>query len=282
MINGMMMGTGQPGEGGRPPVDVQKEVFDQITRPITVVASTEKPFTDPANARTLLSLAVRNGAILDGALARIHDTFFAHGQKDLRREMLNCTLYLLPPMPDMFGVDVSEEGASPPPHRVMQLALAVAGDQLVFGQVSGVEQAIRDVQRTDLESITTDPMYQHASRWLPAQAGVYFYQNNQLEAEATWAMLRKAGRDAARKKAGPKSDAGSDKDGGTNQELEFSAPQMALVQALEKYVDFTALPDFEMIRRYFGATVGFLRGDDEGISFEVVTVKPPSAGPEGP
>ena len=43
------------------------------------------------------AIGVRDGGILDAALGRMHDVFLARGNKQLRRVLLNRTIYLFPP-----------------------------------------------------------------------------------------------------------------------------------------------------------------------------------------
>ena len=65
-----------------------------------------------------------------------------------------------------------------------------------------VRLAIRNLRRTDAESIQADPMYQYAAASLPAQAGVWFYVNQQINAEAAWQQTKESARAKAEKPEG--------------------------------------------------------------------------------
>ena len=278
MIQGMLAVTGQPAEAGRAPVNFKQDIMAQLSAPITVTTRYDKPYSNPDSSKTLLALAVRDGEVLDTALARIHDTFIAQGNKELRRELLNCTIYLLPPIPALLmGMQSSRETEA---QTQAHLAFTVAADHLVFGSEKVVEQAIRDLRREDLESIKTDEMYQYAGGHFPAQAGAYYYENEQISAEVLWSMLKEAARQAAQQPSPTAPE--------TQDEIEmemgavidsggkFVSPLM-MIQQFKEYVDFTLLPDFAAVKKYFGATIGYLEGNDKGIYAEMKSLKAPGS-----
>jgi len=270
-----MMMTGQPGEGGQPPVNLRQEVISQLVKPITVTTRLEKPYTGPDSSSTLLAIGVGDDQILDTALARIHDAFIAKGNKEMRRELLNCTIYLLPsfsgfPFLNSFGMQPMMSPAEAGPS---QYAFAVAGDQLVFGTVKAVEQAIRDLRRENIESINSDPMYQYASRYLPPQAGIYSYENEQITNERAWKMLKEAARQSSRQAEVSE----SDEDTGMFPVVTIGGSFLfEIVKQMKDMVDFTALPDFQMVKQYYGPTVGYVVGNEQGIYAEIISLNAPS------
>ena len=185
---------------GRPPVDLHKEIISQLGSPLTVMTRVDQPYTDPKASRTSVALGVRDPAVLDTALGRIHQAISA-GNKDLRRELLGTNIYILnfgPMFGMMMGGMPSDEPESENPSLDdSAMALAVTGSNLVIGRILSVAQAIRDQRSTDLESIQTDSMYSHASRFLPAQAGAWGYENYQTAAELVWVQLKDAASKAA-------------------------------------------------------------------------------------
>jgi hypothetical protein len=276
MVEPAMANTAEP--SGRPAVDFRKEVLGQLAPPLTLMNWIGKPYADPKASRNMLAMGVRDGAVLDGALGRIHDKFIAAGNKELRREMLNTTLYLLPfgnPLGMVTGFPVGGPGEMMGPNA--RSAFAVAGSRLVFGDVDGVEQAIRDLRRTDLTSIQADPMFRWAAKRLPAQAGAWDYRNNQVQAEAVWELLKQAARDVSKKPAGE----GGIREAiqpGENEETMQIGPAIGptqLTRLLKPYCDFNQLPEFQAVRKYFGAAISYLAATDEGIFFQVVQVTAP-------
>lgn len=271
MVQQMMTMTTMNDPEGRPPVDLHKEIIDQLGSPLTVMTRFDQPYTDPKASRTSVALGVRDPAVLDTALGRIHKAIFA-GNKDLRRELLGTNIFILKgiPMLDMMMGGMPSDEPENPNLDDTAMALAVTGSNLVIGRVSAVEQAVRNQRRTDLESIQTDLMYSHASRFLPAQAGAWGYENYQTAAELVWVQLK----DAA-SKAGEESD-DEDEEGFDSFFGAFGAfPTKELVEELEGICDFNTLPDFATVRKYFGAGLSYLEGTDDGIWFESVIIKAP-------
>ena len=267
MLQGAMMMTGTPGEGGQTPVDVKKEVLGQLTSPITIATRITKPYTEPDSSQMLWAIAVRNTEILDTAVSRIHNTFIAQGKPELRRELAGATIYLLPTS-GLASMMLPWRGmAGPNAAKPVAAGFAVVGDQLVIGAVSGIEQAIRNLGRADFESIKADPMFQYASRALPSQAGTFSYGNEQISTEAMWVQFKEASKQRA---------ASGTENTGSGASAAFAyGPMGMFVEELDKYCDFTLLPEFEQVKKYFGVSVGHVVGTEKGIYAEMTGLKPP-------
>jgi len=225
----------------------------------------------------MIALGVRDPVVLEGALGRIHHTFISGGEKELRREMLGTNIYLLPSdniLTMMMGMPYT-----PADQLVKQenpQCFAVTGSNLLMGRVNSVEQAIRNSRASDLQPITADPMYSYAARFLPAECGAWSYENNQVSAELFWTQIKRAADELA----------ADDKNTGQTDEQEepdlnvnitpFSALLgKELVKAWHEICDFSSLPDFQTVRKFFGASVGYIKAVDEGIYFEGVMLKAP-------
>jgi len=262
-------------------VNARTEVFGQLTGPITLTSRLTKPYTAPDSSVTMMAVGVRNAKVLDSALGRIHNIIIAGGDPKLRRQLRKRNVYLLGGnllgalMGMTMGGGVKQEPVA---------AFAVADDNFVLGPVKTVEQSIRDLGRKDIEKIGSDAMYQHASRYLPARAAMYAYQNEQITTAASWAQLRAVAKAVAKNPhhdpaiKGPdningvpqnESSRGLEMDGGIN------LPMMLMANALRGTVDFSALPDFESVRKYFGSTVGYLKAGDEGLFAEIIEISAP-------
>lgn len=261
----MVMTGGKPGEeGGKPPVNLRKDVLAQMSGPVVVTNRIDKPFTDADSSKTLLAVGARDRVVLDTALGRIHDAFIAQGDKDLRRELRNITMYMMPGSPLAMMVPFPMGGG-----REMS-AFAVPGNHFVFGSVGIVEQFIRSLNRKNVQNIATDPMYQYASRYLPAQASMFFYQNGQISTEAAWVQVK----EAAKKQAAKAKDDQSDDEF----EMHVSGnPMFTMVEGLKEHCDFTMLPDFSAVKKYFGPSVGYIIGVEDGIYGEITSLKAPPA-----
>ncbi len=264
----MMAMTGTP--DGQPPVDVKKEVFDQAISPIIVLHNINRPYSDPSASKVMLAIGVNDASILDSALGRIHNVFFAQGKPEVRRELLGSNIFLIPgggPMGLFSGPSSETDG---PPEA---MAIAVAGDNLVVGSESTVAQAIRDLRRTDIEPIQADPMYGHVKRFLPAEAGAWFYSNDQISGESYWVQYKEAARNVAQQPEGEQ----DGHEGHDHSSTKVSSPLDGVIKTLAKFCDFNRLPEFAAVKQYFGATIGYVKGTEDGIIFEIVSVKAPKA-----
>ena len=73
----MMAVTAMNDPAGRPAVDLHKEIIGQLNSPLTILCRRDKPYSDPSASKTLVALGVRDAAVLETALGRVHKTFIA-------------------------------------------------------------------------------------------------------------------------------------------------------------------------------------------------------------
>ncbi len=237
------------GDGGQPPAQLRDDILAQIGAPLLVTWKTDRPYTEDSNQRFLFALPVRDGSRLDAALGRVHKAFLGADPKS-RRELLGHVLYLLP----MPGPTAGER---------TQMAFSVAGDHFVFGPVDDVEQAIRSLQKEPDNILASDPMFRYARERLPSQAGLYYYQNDRLNMEAAWVMIKQMIREFT-----------APAQGESEQESDLPEPVTKTLKTLLQYVDISQLPDFKAVEKYWGATVGFLQSRPEGLYWESTSLKP--------
>ncbi|MBN1512154.1 MAG: hypothetical protein JXB13_09080 [Phycisphaerae bacterium] len=268
MVQAVMMATAQG--GGQPPVQFRDEVLGQMAAPFFATWKADRPYTTSTTAKVLMGFSVRDADRLDAAVSRVHHAF-SGGREDLRRELLGHTLYLLP-TPGSMGPEGT--GATPPGTGQRQIqfplatfqgggAFAVAGDHIVFGPVEEVEQAMRSLQKDPARPLTSDPMFRYAREYLPSQAAAYYYRNDRLNAEMAWAMVQQAVQEMSNPPAGA-----------PEKERVPLNPIVILLQELGRYVDWSELPDFKAMEKYWGATVGFVQARSEGIYCETTVLKP--------
>ena len=285
MLEGSLAMTGDPAQE-RPPVSLREDILGQLRPPMVLTARLEKPYVgDVDPVHLLFAISLRDSERLDAAVRRVHGTFVARGDTELQRDFLNTTLYLMPAdmMSEMpFGLLTpptpgGQDGASGPKEPGM--AIAVTSDYLLVGAVSEVEQAIRELRNDRLENIAGDPMYQYASRYLPGRAGIFWYVNEQANSEASWAQMKQAGRLLDERRQSGESD---DDMYGEDMEEQLSTPAGSMawflsMLGLAELLDLDALPDFEAVRDYFGASVGHVTSRDGGLCLELKSLKPPTA-----
>ncbi|MBP8304655.1 MAG: hypothetical protein KBE04_11055 [Phycisphaerae bacterium] len=247
--------------GGPPPLNLRQDVLAHLSGPQVITWRMDRPYTDPGRSKTLGAIAVRDAEGVDTALARIHRALVGKADPKLQRTMLEHTLYLLPPLqvPSPFLSRMAPDAQQP-----RQFAAAVAAGVLAAGEVDVVEQAIRGTRQGQTTTIGSDPMFRHAMRFLPSEAGVYWYQNTQRYWEIVWAQLKGLPR------TGPAHAPERDMD---DEGLSIRMPDPW--EELGQVLDPGRLPEFSAVRRYLGAESGCVRDHADGIAVEVVEVRPP-------
>ena len=55
----------------------------------------------------------------------------------------------------------------------------------------------------------------------------------------------------------------------------FGFPMAAFVRQLKDVCDFTALPNFDSVKKHFGASIGYVVPTEGGVYAEIVSLKAP-------
>ena len=248
--------TGQ----AQPPVDLQQDILSQLPGPRLRTWKMNKPYTDTSLSQTLFGIATQDRDRLDTALARIHQTYIALMDAKLQRKMLDHTIYLFPPaqVPSPFvPLELPEQEIRP-----KNLALSLANNQLVFGEIDVVEQAIRNETKRQQQTLLADPVFNYARGRFPAQAGGFFYRNDQTYMEIVWERARsQAGRPSAPQPARETGD------------LAQARAWIAEARKLRDMLDLGKLPDFSSVKKYFGPSVGYIKAHPLGVYYEEVVLK---------
>ena len=142
------------------------------------------------------------------------------------------------------------------------LALSLANNQLVFGEIDVVEQAIRNDTKRQQQTLHADPVFNYARRSFPAQAGGFFYRNDQTYVEIGWERARsQAGRPSGPQPAPETGD------------LAQARAWIAEARKLRDMLDLGKLPDYSSVKKYFGSSVGYIKAHPLGVYYEEVTLK---------
>jgi len=256
---GAMAPTGQA--EGRPPVNLRQDILGQMAPPISLSWRMDKPYADPNNSKTLLSIPAHDSERLENGLARLHRTFVAARDPDLQRTMRDHTLYLLPAMPipsPFIPLQRTEQRQA-----AKQLAVTFSDNRMVFGETDQAEQAIRNEGKKPNKPLNADPHFGHASRYVPAKASAYFYRNEQVYTEVLWEQARLLAKQASAKLKE------------ISQKADPDGPNwIAVFRDLPQTLDYHKLPPYQTIKKYIGPRVGYLNEHPLGILMEEITLKP--------
>jgi hypothetical protein len=249
---------------GQAAVMLKEDVIDYLAGPVVVAQSLKKPFSDNVfPLEYIIAVSTTNRAALEKSLSTWHNAKIAAGNPDAKRELLGHTIYLIKAesIPFLRGPggtqplgDFAEPGLTEQPRRIElpTFAFTVTDTHLIMGLETSVERAVR-MLRTG-ESITNERWYKIAKSRLPANSGGYVLENTRQSAEFILWLLKKISNEPG---------------------------DAALASPTASYIlsgwdlDFSLLPDYDKIKKYFGLTTAYINSRDDGYYFEVSGVDQP-------
>ena len=150
--------------------------------------------------------------------------------------------------------------AGPVMPQMPALAFTITDTHLIFGVESTLEQAIRTLSSTRDVSVRSAKWFTSAKNLaMPSVVGLAFLQDNAASGELFWWMM-KEGNKALWSSAVPAVGSGS---------IKFSP------QGFSDLVDFSLLPTFDTVRKYFGSSVFYGISRPDGFFFEFRDLNPP-------
>jgi len=272
-----------PGPQGEPGLQLKADIIDHLGSQIILAQSIDKPQPGAGTARSaekqplvqtrsVVAIAIENRAALEKSLSLIHSKMIAPNNPDARRELLGHTIYsvdLSGLMPMLGGPPARKPMQAPsgPGTQKMPLsAFTVTDTHLIFASESAVEQVIRTMS-SNAESIDSARWFNKAKSNIPSVVGIAGLQNNAASGELLWSTLRQS--------AKPDKAAGDDKRneitvGLTSQSL---FPQIMFSRS-DGLVDFSLLPEFDAIKKYFGISAFYGISRQDGFFFEFKYLNP--------
>ena len=275
------------GDDNKPQLNLKKDIIDRLAGPLSLVVQMTKPYTADSQ-QVVFSLGLNDAKAFEQTFARLHE-MLTGGDKKQRRDLLNTKIYLLP------GAGAALAGLGGEGNGEAAGGVAFVANNLVAGPIKSIEQAIRDSAKAgggeDLSAEPEIKMFRHAVAMLPAQAGLWGYVNVQMSMAQTWGELKNAAKNGPARPAGngppaivpptfnfqakgidelgPPKPAANPADAVTN--------PSALASQLGQLVDLSLLPDYGVVKKYFGAMAIHLSGNDQGVLAELLLIKPPAA-----
>jgi len=251
-----------PSPEGEPGLQL-KDVVEHLGSQIVIAQSTNKPFSSSSMpTESLVALAVVNPRALEKSLSLLHSKMIAPNNPEARRELLGHTIYLisLPALP-FFKAPVTpmQDPAGPTVPQMPTMAFTVTDTHLIFGVESSVEQAIRTLSSTEVVSVGSATWFNNAKSAIPSVVGLACLQNDAASGELFWWMIKESGKAKA-----------SAISTGTAS-FRFGP------QEVGKLVNFSLLPEFDAVRKYFGLSAFYGISRPDGFFFEFEYLNPPAA-----
>ncbi len=247
-----------PSPQGEPPLQLKEDIIDHLGSQIVVAQGVKKPFSmEMAPTEYAVAVATSNRSALEKSLATLHSKRFAVGNPDAKRELLGHTLYLinLQAMPFFNRGPVQPMQATGPGSAEMaipNLAFTVTDTHVIFGLESSVEQAIRALRSGD--SVSSAKWFTAAKAAAPSTALMAGFEDNRAAAEYLWWMLKQIG-DTRNLKPDPS-----------------MGPAAMFAGA---GLNFSVLPEFEAVRKYFGISASHMVSREDGFFIEFKAVESP-------
>jgi hypothetical protein len=150
-----------------------------------------------------------------------------------------------------------------------KFAFTVTDTHLIFSDESAVEQVIRALNSTETVSVITEEWFNKAKSAIPSVVGLASFQNVAASSEFFWSDLRELKKETSKSK-GP--DSSNTIGLGVSSESPF--PQLMLSQAGSDLFDFSLLPEFDEVRKYFGLSAFYGLSKPDGFFFELKYLNP--------
>jgi len=131
---------------------------------------------------------------------------------------------------------------------------------LIFGSEAAVERTIRALGSPQTATLASAAWFNKAKSFIPSAVGLAVLQDNVASSEFFWKMLKKEG---ARKKS-------EESGAGVNVSMSSASlfPQLGLTGGESDLFNFSLLPEFEAVRKYFGLSAFYGVSRQDGFSFE--------------
>lgn len=247
-----------PSPQGEPPLQLKEDVIDHLGSQIVVAQGVKKPFSmETAPTEYVVAIATSNSRALEKSLATLHSKKFAASNPDAKRELLGYTLYLINLQAIPFFRQGSVQpmqapGPSPVAVAMPNMAFTVTDTHVIFGLESSVEQAVRALRSGD--SVSSAKWFTAAKAAAPSAALMAGFEDNQAAAEYLWWLLKEIG---------------------DTRNLRSDPSMGPAVMFAKVGLNFSVLPEFETVKKYFGLSASHMVSREDGFFMEFKAVESP-------
>jgi len=294
-----------PSPQGEPPLQLKSDIVDHLGSQIIIAQSIKEPLSNdsaPKQKKSLIAVAIDNRSALEKSLSLLHSNKLAANNPDASRQLLGHTIYLIEPavfpfsparpnpapigplpksLPGSKNGSLSEgqlvRGAGPkPPEMPEKAAFTVTDTHLIFSSESIVEQAIRALNSTEIVSVSSAQWFNSAKSTIPSVVGLAGFQNDAASGEFFWSDLRELKKETSKSEGllteGKDTDSSTKIGVGVGSGSPF--PQLIFSQAGSDLFDFSLLPEFDVVRKYFGLSAFYGLSKPDGFFFELKYLNP--------
>jgi hypothetical protein len=267
---------------GEPPVQIKAGIVDHLGSQIIIAQSINEPASgddSPGPETSLIAVAIQNRYALEKSLSLLHSKILAADKPDASRQLLGHTIYLLDfqgflpgLMPRARRPMQNPYGRGMPQRRIPTMpkyAFTVTDTHLIFSKESAVENAIRTLNSAQNISVDSARWFNIAKSAVPSLAGMVTLQNDTASGRYIWSEMRNLTKQMQNK------DKNSSMEMGVGVRPGSAFPQMMFSQAGVQLFDFSLLPEFEAVKKYFGLSTFYGISRPDGFFFEFKYINPP-------
>ncbi len=261
-------------DDGQPGIELKRDILEHLGSQILFTEDIDRPITDKTGEpKWLFAVATTNPRALEKSLSTLHSKLIAPNKPDARRELLGHIIYIVD-LPSLFRLGPSagekvpmQEASIQPASRAPVFAFTVTETHLVFGTVDATEQAIRTLEASSAESMVSANWFNVAKSAVPSVVGLAALEDGVTSAEMLWRELKKMAEEKSKSGGGrPEVSVGL--------EMDFGLVPRQFVNQSE-LVDFGLLPQFDVVRKYFGLSAFYGVSRPDGFFFEAKEIAAP-------
>lgn len=245
---------------GEPGLKLKGDIISHLGSQIILFQSINKPFSNSSMpTESLVALAVNDRNALEKSLSLLHSKLLAANNPDAKRELLGHTIYLLSPSALPFfrpGMRPMQVPSGSDASQIPTFAFTITDTHLIFASEPAVERAIRVLSSTDALSVNSAKWFTSAKSAIPSLVGMATLQDNVASSEFFWWAMKKAG------KAGDKSTPANPN------------PLLPSSQIGFDLFNFSLLPEFDAVRKYFGLSAFYGISTPDGFFLEFKYLTP--------
>lgn len=153
--------------------------------------------------------------------------------------------------------------------RMPKYAFTVTDTHLIFSKESSVEQALRTLNSTETVSVGSERWFNIAKSSIPSLVGLVTLQNDAVSGKYIWSEMRDLSKQM--KSQDKESNLGM----GVGGMAGSVVPKMMLAQVGFDLFDFGLLPEFDVVKKYFGLSTLYGISKSDGFFFEFKCLNPP-------
>jgi len=255
-----------PSPDGQPGLQLKADVIDHLGSQIVFAQGTTQPTSAagaPAPPESRFALAVLNHRALEKSLSTLHSKLIARNNPDAVRELLGHTIYLIDLLGMLPGFLPGERipmqaPAGPAVPQMPAFAFTITDTHLIFGTLSSVERAVRTLSSTEAASVSSAKWFADARLAIPSVVGMAHLEDNAASSEIFWRLIKEAGKNKV-----------------SNIAMVPGAGLMFSQGGLDSF-SFELLPDFDVVRKYFGSSILYGISRPDGFFFEINYLNPTS------